>query len=487
MMDVYPSLSTNQLPGIGKAPMSAGANLIDSTDHATGFKDFAEHDLKTKNEIRLKQPYIKDYVLLIRQEPEIVEASEYEPHSAGKKPSTRKKSAHAIEPMPVVELVVGQDKQTNPSSNINPLLFLYARLLPESSGVNETDIQNQLIGGHAASLFRYKKEKLPQENGYFIFQDLRVKFPGRFRIGFTLCEVVEDYQGLQYVLPCTHIVSRPFEVLKKGSPLPEPRLPSELIKSIEGAGAKLRYRKAQQNKKVKLEQTWASSLDDMNAGRVRPTAKRTTGGKRRSLTESDGTLIIESTPVLPTPSNPNYSGMQAVSQAGLYPSLGLYNGIATTSPSIYTTVEGNGVGPANFQVPQAQFTFSHQQMPQMATSLPMFDSGAYDMRARYQSHQFGEGLQTPQHPMTGAPMMHGVQAFQSNTQYLESHMPDQQRMMVGAQYHGAQQYPNPNAGMPQYDEAGNPVHPMHFDNSGYGHQYPPQSEDPNHSRGFYQG
>lgn len=453
-----------------------------STDHSIGDQNLEEHDSKTRAEISVKQPPIKDYHLVIQQQPSVVEASDYEPGVTGKKGNaknvTRKRSAHAIEPMPIIELVHGNAKVTNSSVNINPLLFLYARLLPADAGVDEKELKNQLIGGHAVSIFRCKKDKLPQENGYFIFQDLRVKYPGRYRIGFTLFEIVEvpmefDNSVSNAALPCAHAVSQVFQVLRKGTSLPDPQNATPLVQYIEAGGAKLRYRKAQ-TKKAKNDDNWGSTLDRMAPGQLQQRFKKRSGKQ----VGFEGSLI-ESVPPSSTFPNP-----QDVSQPDSFQASGLYHSTTGTSPTTFAGAEAHVAGVSNFAVPQSSFTFAHA-LPPMATTQAqsLFSPAIYEGRYPYQAPQFSNDLQTPQ-AVTEYPMMqtmHNMQSvqtmqqplqYQNHTSYMGEQMQERQRMVEEAHYQHAPQYPNPNEGM--YSTA---AHPPDFVNTGYDHAYQqPQDE-----------
>lgn len=465
-----PSRSGERRP-LRDTTLSSSTNLASEDPELT-----AEHDRKTKIEISLSLPPVSSYRLVIKQQPQSVEASEYELNVPPKKNNSRKKSAHAIEPMPVLELVVGDDLKTNASVNVNPNLFNYAKLLPADPEADEKDVYpNQLTGGHVTSLFRYKKEKFPQEHGYFIFQDLRVKYPGQYRISFTLCEVVEGLDGAQYVLPCAHVVSQVVTVFPKGRPLPDPLAPTRLIKYIESGGAKLRYRKAQA-KKAKPEEHWGGSLQDTDAGRIHQRAPGKRSPKSSKSGSQDSGLIIQTTSS--APNSVSFSGTSSIPQPGMYQSPIQYNNVnGRTDPGMYSTTEAPGQHSTNYSVPQVPFTFNQTTMPPMGMGQPIFNPDVYDTRAhQYGGPHYGSGLQGEQHhAMTGAPVQHNVMPYATNVNYSGSQIPEQRQFMNG-QYSGMTQYSDMNTA---YNAAGNPINPEQ--------QYPQDGNEFPPSQQFYQG
>lgn len=492
-------------PDMQQTTAYAGSVGPNNSNHLAGSQNLLDHDTKTREDIRIQQPPIADYNLVLRQQPGFVEASEHEPGVSSKKGNGKKKSAHAIEPMPIVELVIGNNRATNSSLNISPLLFLYARLLGEDLSRDEKELANQLIGGHVASIFRYKKDKLIQENGYFIFQDLRVKFAGRFRLGFTLCEVVEDQNGLPFVLPCAHIHSEVFTVYRKGATLPDPKIPSQLVMHIEAGGAKLRYRKLP-TKKSKKEQNWHSSLSEVNEGKLSPKYKR---GKRPNHGGSEN-FMVEAVPI-----HQNYVGVQTDPQPDMYSHAPSFTPVSSVPVASYSSMQGNVGGAANFALPQTGYNYTHPPT-NMSTGQALFDVEGYNARHQFPQQQIGAGQQVNQYPTTGHTYLQGVQSvqqsvqtFQTHQNYLDAQMLQQQQMLGNVPYHSVvQQLPEQQQmanGMQhphisQYPPSSNAMifnvcQPTNYDNTRYEEQPsfpPPSEEDPQqqqqqqHQQRYYQ-
>lgn len=145
---------------------------------------------------------------------------------------------------------------------LGPCLFVISSLVPEDYGVSRDDEElpsSFLIGSLASSIYRFTDTN-GVEGGFFIFNDLGISQPGRFRLRFTLYE--RDQYSSQYV---SELITNTFSVVLPdefpGHPGPTP-LSLEFINQ----GVKLRCRRP----KKQLQDDVGSRLFSCEQQRLQP-------------------------------------------------------------------------------------------------------------------------------------------------------------------------------------------------------------------------
>jgi hypothetical protein len=155
------------------------------------------------------------------------------------------KGRTAIDPPPVVQLMVTEQFDPQRQWQQNPHLFLRASLTKEDGSLVE---QSAMMGSLVSSLSRLKDAE-GHEGGYFVFGDMSIKTVGTFKLNFTLYEMVPEMNAVQTICSAA---SRPFKVVSVKD-YKSPETSTYLTMAFADQGVRLKIRKMK--RKLSLEAT----------------------------------------------------------------------------------------------------------------------------------------------------------------------------------------------------------------------------------------
>ncbi|KAJ3121279.1 hypothetical protein HK098_003818 [Nowakowskiella sp. JEL0407] len=129
----------------------------------------------------------KQFTLLIRQQPKQAKC-------AGVSDRVDRKP---LDPLPILQLIV-EDPATNTRSKnflVNPFYFVYATLIHHTTfeEINVLkDSNTRAMAGCIASSLQRLKDVDSAHGAFFVFPDISIRLEGKFRLRFTLFEIVEN-------------------------------------------------------------------------------------------------------------------------------------------------------------------------------------------------------------------------------------------------------------------------------------------------------
>lgn len=97
----------------------------------------------------------------------------------------KEKTRKPVDPPPIVRLDVDDRNDPNKHYLFSPHLFVLASLIPEGTDIATTRSQKGIIGETCSAIHRLKDTD-NKEGGYFVFGDISVRKPGRYRLQFSL-------------------------------------------------------------------------------------------------------------------------------------------------------------------------------------------------------------------------------------------------------------------------------------------------------------
>lgn len=97
----------------------------------------------------------------------------------------KEKTRKPIDPPPIVQMDVDERADPNRHYLFSPHLFAVAALLPEGADTVSAAYQKNVIGETCSAIHRLKDTD-NKEGGFFVFGDISVRKPGRYRLHFSL-------------------------------------------------------------------------------------------------------------------------------------------------------------------------------------------------------------------------------------------------------------------------------------------------------------
>ncbi|KAH6600587.1 hypothetical protein BASA50_002151 [Batrachochytrium salamandrivorans] len=129
----------------------------------------------------------KSYVLKIRQQPKQARCSSVSEKGADKRP---------LDPLPILQLTLDDPNSKDSKAYLhNPFFFVYATLLdPDTSKefLDSKDVGNRVMSGSTASSLHRLRDIDGTYGGFFVFPDISIRHEGRFRLKFTLFEILSS-------------------------------------------------------------------------------------------------------------------------------------------------------------------------------------------------------------------------------------------------------------------------------------------------------
>ncbi|KAI7905628.1 velvet factor-domain-containing protein [Cokeromyces recurvatus] len=186
-------------------------------------------------------PSTINYDLEIRQQPNRAKLS-----------VINERDRRPIEPPPILQLHWKNCTENELKKCLqSPFYFTVANLVTEDDPETPLlPIQNYLSGSTVSSLYRLRDID-NSDGGFFVFGDLAVKKEGRFKLRFSLFEIVEgEVRNRKTILSDTFTVYIPKQ-------FPGPTEATFLSRTFSDQGVKMRIRKEHrlQSRKRKIEQT----------------------------------------------------------------------------------------------------------------------------------------------------------------------------------------------------------------------------------------
>ncbi|KAK6095630.1 hypothetical protein MT418_004308 [Batrachochytrium dendrobatidis] len=125
------------------------------------------------------------YVLKIRQQPKQARCSSMSEKGADKRP---------LDPLPILQLTLNDPHSQDSKAYLhNPFFFVYATLLGTDISKDTYDykeIGNRVMSGSTASSLHRLRDLDSSYGGFFVFPDISIRQEGKFRIKFTLFEIL---------------------------------------------------------------------------------------------------------------------------------------------------------------------------------------------------------------------------------------------------------------------------------------------------------
>ncbi|KAJ8064479.1 hypothetical protein OCU04_006813 [Sclerotinia nivalis] len=184
------------------------------------------HDFAQAQSLQIPGLQSQDCKLIIRQQPR------YARVNMGKE-----KDRRAVDPPPVVQLIISHAVDPNERYIINPHFFMKGTLMPVTDMQAGTSHGALLAGTTVSSCHRLKDPETDDWGAYFVFGDLSAKIEGIFVLEFNLYESHEDE-----VVWLGSISSDQFTVYSSKA-FPGMMESTTMTKKFQEQGLKLRVRK----------------------------------------------------------------------------------------------------------------------------------------------------------------------------------------------------------------------------------------------------
>ncbi|QIW99469.1 hypothetical protein AMS68_004987 [Peltaster fructicola] len=156
----------------------------------------------------------------------------------------KEKTRKPIDPPPIVRIHVDDRADPNRFFLFSPHLFVMASLIPEGADTATSRTQKGIIGETCSAIHRLK-DLDNKEGGYFVFGDISVRKPGKYRLHFAL---FNNESASAYTM-ITDVTSNVFSVLssKDFQGMDESTI---ISRSFNEQGVRLRMRKEPRSRQV---------------------------------------------------------------------------------------------------------------------------------------------------------------------------------------------------------------------------------------------
>ncbi|KAK9451176.1 velvet factor-domain-containing protein, partial [Limtongia smithiae] len=172
---------------------------------------------------------IDDYVLNICQQPQRCKAA----GTSERALADRK----AVDPPPIVQLVV-RDNDPHCEWLQSPFFFMCVNLFDPVVDMPINRPPSESLAGTLVSSLHRVRDENDHEGGYFVFGDISVKLEGRFRLQFSLFEMLDGAQ-VEFI---KSVISDPFTVFSSKQ-FPGVLESTSLSRQFSDQGVRLRLRK----------------------------------------------------------------------------------------------------------------------------------------------------------------------------------------------------------------------------------------------------
>ncbi|KAF0512558.1 VosA protein, variant 2 [Gigaspora margarita] len=186
------------------------------------------------------------YRLIIRQQPKQARLC-----------SLKERDRRPVDPPPIIQLKLecyGDDSQNYLQS---PYYFMCANLVHPSSNSEHFAISSKYLAGTIVSSLHKLKDIDNSDGGFFVFGDISVRVEGRYRLQFSLFEIIES--------EVVHIQSILSDVFDVYSPKTFPGMSEStfLSRSFSDQGVRIRIRKEH---RIQMKQPQPSRHSDTSEG-----------------------------------------------------------------------------------------------------------------------------------------------------------------------------------------------------------------------------
>ncbi|CAG8528944.1 8816_t:CDS:2 [Acaulospora morrowiae] len=165
------------------------------------------------------------YRLIIRQQPKIARLC-----------SSKERDRRPVDPPPIIQLKVEGSSEEAQNFLQSPYYFMCANLM-HHSGNSDLAISSQCLAGTVVSSLHKLKDIDNTDGGFFVFGDISVRVEGRYRLRFSLFEIIRD--------EVVHIQSLMSDVFTVYPPKTFPGMSEStfLSRSFSDQGVRIRIRK----------------------------------------------------------------------------------------------------------------------------------------------------------------------------------------------------------------------------------------------------
>ncbi|KAJ3127761.1 hypothetical protein HK098_005878 [Nowakowskiella sp. JEL0407] len=245
-------------------------------------------------------PLSKQVSLVIRQQPKFTKST-----------GVNEKDRKTIDPLPILQLFVDDPASSGQTKNFvsNPFYFTYATLIHATTDQEYNimkDTNSRTLAGSIVSSLQRLKDLDDTFCGFFVFPDISVRIEGKFRIRFTLFEIVDN----DVINRCS-VISDIFTVHGvKGYPGASES--TELSRHLAEQGLKIRVKKdTRQSKNKSNSRTRDSEPIESESPRKRHTREPEIKENGKSLISKRPSRVQEEPPIASNQflSNPNYGSV----------------------------------------------------------------------------------------------------------------------------------------------------------------------------------
>ncbi|CAG8614090.1 685_t:CDS:2 [Paraglomus occultum] len=167
------------------------------------------------------------YKLIIRQQPKQARLC-----------SNKERDRRPVDPPPIIQLKIDGYSEEAQNFLQSPYYFMCANLVhPSQENSEQYNMSPRVLTGTVVSSLHKLKDIDNQDGGFFVFGDISVRIEGRFRLRFSLFEIIGD--------EVVHILSILSDIFNVYSPKTFPGMSEStfLSRSFSDQGVKIRIRK----------------------------------------------------------------------------------------------------------------------------------------------------------------------------------------------------------------------------------------------------
>ena len=256
-----PSFQLSAATGHDRLQFSPAANSRSPTTSYCDSEPSPRSSVASSSQPRVSMPPPLDYHLTIRQQPIAARACGF-----------GERDRRVIDPPPILELKITDQKTGRPESDWGAMLALHCTLLSPDGRDDETEIPPAhpdlistrcLMGTLVASPYQAKDEH-GVAGTFFVFPDLSCRTPGRYRLRFKLMRI--DPTRMKPGTSSPSVASKVTDVFAvyTAKDFPGMRASSALLKALRRQGLNVGVKKGSEARKgkAKTKKESSSSEDD---------------------------------------------------------------------------------------------------------------------------------------------------------------------------------------------------------------------------------